>query len=192
MNTTNTPFENKNFIVAVTGGIAAYKTCTLVSQLAQAGASINVLMTNAATKFVTPLTFESLSGKPVLTSTWDQIEHHDSQHIQLARAADAFIIAPCTANTLAKISHGLADNIVTTIALALQPHTLKFIAPSMNADMYTNPVTQENLQRVQTLLGFERLGPAEGWQACRTKGPGRMLEPEQILEALSNRLSKST
>ncbi len=169
-------------IVAVTGGIAAYKICTLVSRLAQAGHEATVLMSEAATRFVTPLTFEALSGRPVYTSLWTQVEAHDSQHISLARSADLFILAPASANTIAKLAHGMCDNVVTTVACALRRDTPVLFAPSMNAEMWANPITQENTAKLRETLGWEQVGPAEGWQACRTKGAGRMREPEAIFE----------
>jgi len=172
----------KTVIVAVTGGIAAYKTCTLVSRLAQAGHQVTVLMTEAATKFVTPLTFEALSGRPVYTSLWHQVEAHDSQHISLARSTDLLIIAPASTNTIAKLAHGICDNIVTTVTCALPRHTPVLIAPSMNAQMWANPITQENMAKLRDTLGYQQIGPDEGWQACRTKGAGRMSEAEAIAE----------
>jgi len=187
----NNSTHGKAVIVAVTGGIAAYKTCTLVSRLAQAGHDVTVLMTEAGTRFVTPLTFEALSGRPVYTSIWQQIEHHDSQHIALARRADAMVIAPASANTIAKLAHGICDNVVTTVACALprEPKAVPvLVAPSMNAEMWANPITQQNVRTLVEVLGWRMVGPGEGWQACRTKGAGRMSEPEQILEAVKDAL----
>ena len=168
-------------IVAVTGGIAAYKTAALVSRLAQAGCAVTVLMTDAATRFVAPLTFETLSGRPVHTSLWHQGEAHDSQHIALARGADLMIIAPASANTIAKLAHGICDNLVTTVATALPRATPMLIAPAMNAEMWANPITQRNVTTLDDVLGYHRIGPHPGWQACRTAGPGRMAEPDAIL-----------
>ena len=185
---TPTPSTGKSVIVAVTGGIAAYKSATLVSRLAQAGHTVTVLMTEAATRFVAPLTFEALSGRPVYTSIWQQVEHHDSQHIALARAADAMVIAPASANTIAKLAHGLCDNLVTTVACALPREPVAvpvFLAPSMNAEMWASPITQRNVRTLTEQLGWSIIGPAEGWQACRTRGAGRMSEPDEILKALA-------
>lgn len=174
-------------VIGVTGGIACYKICTVVSRLAQsgAGAEISVLMTRSATRFVTPLTFQTLSGRPVYTSQWQAIENRDSQHIGLARSADLMLIAPATANTIAKLAAGIADNLVLTVAMALPRTTPVLLAPSMNAQMWEHPLTQRNLQTVRDVLGYRIIGPEEGWQACRTKGPGRMSEPEQILKAVN-------
>ena len=182
--------SGKHFIVAVTGGIACYKTCTLVSRLVQAGGEVTVLMTEAATKFIAPLTFESLSGRPVYQSLWQPVENFDSQHVALARAADVMVIAPASANTIAKLAHGMCDNVVTTVACALPRTTPVLVAPSMNAEMWTNPMTQQNIQALREVLGYQIIGPDEGWQACRTKGPGRMSEPEAILDAIGQAISR--
>jgi len=170
-------------IVAVTGGIAAYKTANLVSLLAQGGCDVTVMMTQAATRFVGPLTFQSLSGRTVFTSLWEADDRPDSQHIALARSARLMIIAPCSANTLGKLAGGICDNLVTTVALALprQPQpTPLLIAPAMNADMWAHPVVQRNVRTLSDLDGVHMVGPETGWQACRTSGAGRMAEPQTI------------
>ncbi len=173
----------RRVVVGVTGGIACYKAAALVSRLAQGGADVTVLMTDAATRFVTPLTFESLSGRPVYTSLWQPTEAHDAQHVALARACELLIISPATAHTLAKLAAGLCDDVVTLVATALPQETPVLLAPSMNAEMWAHPITQENLQKLQRLLGYRCVGPASGWQACRTAGAGRMSEPEPIVDA---------
>src|SRR5690606_8295317 len=153
-------------IVAVTGGIAAYKTCWLVSRLAQAGAEATVLMTQDATRFVTPLTFQALSGRPVYTSQWEHVENQDPQHIGLARRADLAIVAPCTMNTMAKLAHGLTDDVVTAVLSGIDRRTTPvLLAPAMNEAMWEQPSTQRNARRLEE-DGFEFVGPAEGWQAC--------------------------
>lgn len=185
-NPATTHTTDKSVIVAVTGGIAAYKSCTLVSRLAQAGHDVTVLMTESATKFVGPITFEALSGNAVHTSLWHQVESHDSQHIALARKADLMVIAPASANTIAKIAHGICDNVVTTVACALprDPQaTPVLFAPAMNAEMWASPITQRNVTTLTQALGWRMVGPGEGWQACRTKGAGRMSEPDEIFAA---------
>lgn len=179
----NAALAGRRVLVAVTGGIACYKAASLVSTLVQQGADVRVIMTEAATRFVTPLTFQSLSGQSVLTSTWQSDDRPDSQHIGLARWCELFLIAPATAHTLASIAHGLCDNLVTLTACALprgKDGPLAMVAPSMNADMWANPITQRNLAIIRDTLGWHILGPAEGWQACRTEGRGRMLEPQDI------------
>ncbi len=184
--------QDRKILVGVTGGISCYKTCTLVSRLAQAGAQVRVVMTESATKFVQPLTFEALSNAPVVTSVWQQVEHKDSQHVNLARWCDLFVVAPATADFMAKLAAGICDDIVSLTACALPrspKRTPVLLAPAMNAQMWENPVTQRNVQTVQTLLGYELVGPAEGWQACRTEGAGRMSEPDEILNAVIKRLT---
>ena len=179
-----------HILVCVTGGIAAYKTCTVASRLAQAGAQVTVDMTPAATKFVTPLTFQALSGRPVYTSPWEHSESQDPQHISLARAVDIAIVAPCTMDTLAKLATGRTDDVVTLILSAVdRAKTPVLLAPSMNAVMWEQASNQRNLK---TLAGdgFEFVGPTDGWQACRTNGTGRMAEPEEILAAIVERLGK--
>ncbi len=184
-----TPLSSRRILVAVTGGIAAYKTATLVSRLAQAGAAVTVLMTESATRFVAPLTFQSLSGRPVFTSQWQAESDFASQHIATARAADLLVIAPCSANTIAKLAAGICDNVVTVVACALPRKTPVLLAPAMNAEMWEHPITQRNLATLQSTLGYHTVGPAEGWQACRTSGAGRMSEPEEIFERVAQLLT---
>ncbi len=177
-------------VVAVTGGIAAYKTCWLVSRLAQAGAQVTVLMTTDATRFVTPLTFQALSGNPVYTNQWEHVENKDPQHIGLARRADLAIVAPCTMNTMAKLAHGMTDDIVTVVLSAIdRAKTPVLLAPAMNEAMWGQASTKRNAKQLAE-DGFELIGPAEGWQACRTVGAGRMVEPEQLLDEVAKRLAQ--
>lgn len=175
-------------LVGVTGGIAAYKTCTVVSRLAQAGAHVTVAMTPSATHFVTPLTFQALSGRPVYTSAWEHIESQDPQHISLARSCDLALVAPCTMDTLAKLATGRTDDVVTLILSAIdRSRTPVLLAPSMNDVMWHQPATQRNLQTLAQ-DGFTFIGPGDGWQACRTNGTGRMTEPEDILQTVKQLL----
>ncbi len=173
----------RKIIVALTGGIACYKIATLVSRLVQAGGDVRVLMTEAATRFIAPLTFQSLSGKPVVASTWDAVDFHDSQHVGLARWCDLFILAPASADILAKLAAGICDDIVSLTACALPRATPVLIAPAMNADMWANPIVQRNVATIRELPGYHMVGPEEGWQACRTGGAGRMSEAETIMNA---------
>jgi len=176
----------RRVLVALTGGISCYKTATVVSRLVQGGCDVRVMMTEAATKFIAPLTLESLSGKTVITSVWQPKEHHESQHVTLARWAELMIIAPATADILAKLAAGVCDDIVTLTACALprEPKmTPVLLAPAMNAEMWANPITQRNVTTVRDVLGYEMVGPGEGWQACRTSGAGRMSEPDEIVTA---------
>ena len=179
----NGPWRDRRVVVALTGGIAAYKVCTLVSRLVQHGATVRVLMTEAATRFVTPLTLQALSGNPVATSMWEADDRPDSQHIGYARWSQLFILAPASANSIGRIALGLADNVVTLAASALPQDTPRLFAPAMNADMWANPAVQRNVATLRETLGWTQVGPGTGWQACRTLGEGRMAEPEAILEA---------
>ena len=173
--------RGKRILVGVTGGIACYKVCELVSRLAQGGADVTVLMTEGAMEFVRPLSFEALSGRSVYTSIFHQIESHDPQHISLARSADLMVIAPCTMDTLARLAVGRADDIVTLTASAIdRGETVTLLAPSMNAVMWGQASTQRNVRQLIE-DGFKMIGPEEGWQACRTSGPGRMSEASEIL-----------
>ena len=179
------PLEGRRVLVGLSGGIACYKTATLVSRLVQRGASVRVIMTEAATRFITPLTLQSLSGQSVLTSIWDSDDRPDSQHVGLARWCDLYVIAPATADCLAKIAHGLTPDLVTLTANALPTDIPLLIAPAMNADMWAHPTRQRNLKLLTELLpNLHQIGPDEGWQACRTTGAGRMSEPEAILDAV--------
>ena len=148
-------------------------------------------MTDAATRFVTPLTFQALSGNPVYDNQWSHIESSDPQHISLARRADLMLIAPCTMNMLAKLAHGRTDDVVSLIASAVdlskQPILL---APSMNEVMWNQPSTQRNLRQLNE-DGFQIIQPGSGWQACRTEGVGRLAEADEILETISNTLAES-
>ncbi|MGE4197871.1 MAG: flavoprotein, partial [Phycisphaerales bacterium] len=157
--------RDKRILIGVTGGIAAYKTATLVSRLAQAGAQVTVAMTEAATHFVTALTFQALSGRPVYTSAWDHIESSDPQHISLAKAMHLAIVAPCTMDCMAKLAAGMTDDVVTLILSAVdRSATPVLLAPSMNSVMWAQPSTQRNVARLKE-DGFTIVGPADGWQA---------------------------
>ena len=170
--------KGKRIALGVTGGIAAYKAAELVRLLVKQGASVQVAMTEAATHFVTPTTFQALSGNRVFTEQWDSGVANSMAHIQLSRDADVLLIAPASADFLAKVANGIADNLLTTLTLARDCPLL--VAPTMNRQMWTNPATQRNMA---TLLSdnVTVLGPASGEQACGEIGDGRMLEPEEIL-----------
>lgn len=176
-------------LVGITGGIAVYKTCTLVSRLAQAGAEVTVLMTPAATRFVTPLTFQALSARPVYTSPWEHVESQDPQHISLAAGADACIVAPCTMDCMARLALGMTSDVVTLVLSAVdRSRTPVLLAPAMNAVMWAQPSTQRNLATL-TSDGYRIVGPGQGWQACRMVGEGRMSEPETIAAAVAESLT---
>ncbi|MES9859355.1 MAG: bifunctional phosphopantothenoylcysteine decarboxylase/phosphopantothenate--cysteine ligase CoaBC, partial [Candidatus Thiodiazotropha sp. 4PDIVS1] len=170
---------NKNILLGVTGGIAAYKSALLLRELQRAGADVRVVMTSSAQAFVTPLTFQALSGKPVHTELLDSDQESAMDHISLARWADLVLVAPATANFLAKIVAGQADDLLTTLCLATTAQIA--LAPAMNQQMWMNAATQENLNKLaaRKVLCW---GPDSGEQACGETGPGRMLEPQQLLK----------
>ena len=178
--------QGKEIIIAVCGGIAAYKVADVVSKLVQAGAGVSVVMTDSAQKFVTPLTFQALSGRPVRTSTWDLQDSSDPQHISLTERSDLMLVAPATADILAKVAHGLCDDLVSLmIAAAACPVVF---APAMNNRMWENPINQENVAKLKG-HGYQFIGPAEGWLACRNVGAGRLSEAAAIVEQVSAMLA---
>ncbi len=171
--------QGKRIVLGVTGGIAAYKAAELVRLLGKQGADLQVAMTAAATHFVTATTFQALSGKLVFTDQWDARMPNAMAHIDLSRQADLILVAPASADFLARAAHGLADDLLTTMVLARDCPLL--VAPAMNRQMWENPATQRNVAQLQSdSIGL--LGPASGEQACGEVGAGRMLEPEEILE----------
>jgi phosphopantothenoylcysteine decarboxylase/phosphopantothenate--cysteine ligase len=179
--------QDKRILLGVTGGIAVYKVCTLASHLTQAGALVDVVMTESATRFVTPLTFEALTGRPAYTDMWrtagEALPVHIS-HVGLAHAADLLVIAPATANTIAKLATGLADNLLTTLALAAACPVL--IVPAMDVGMWSHPATQANVATLRergqtTAIRIHFAGPARGRMASGLAGEGRMIEPDEIL-----------
>lgn len=178
--------QGKTVVVGVTGGIAAYKTCALVSMLRKAGASVHVIMTANAVRFVAPLTFETLSNHPTVTDTFARPETWEVEHIALAKAADLFVIAPATANIMAKLAHGIADDMLSTTCLATKAPIL--LAPAMNTGMWTAEATQENAA-VLKRRGVHFVGPEGGYLACGDTGAGRMSEPEAIAAEIQRLLS---
>lgn len=173
---------NKHIVVAVCGGIAAYKSAELVRALQSQGAQVRVAMTTSAAKFVTPLTFQALSGHPVLCGDNASLDPAGMDHIALARWSDAIVIAPATANIIAKITHGIADSFVSALCLAHVGNLA--IAPAMNQAMWAHPATQKNITEL-TLRGVSIFGPNSGVQACGETGTGRMLEPQQLVDNCS-------
>ncbi len=171
----------QKILLGVSGGIAAYKSAELVRRLRASGAQVRVVMTAAATRFITPLTLQALSGEPVLSEWLDAEAEARMPHIELARWADCILIAPATADVLARLAHGLADDLLTTVCLASRAPLV--LAPAMNQQMWQHPATQANLALLRD-RGARILGPADGAQACGEVGPGRMLEPIQLVEAL--------
>jgi phosphopantothenoylcysteine decarboxylase/phosphopantothenate--cysteine ligase len=178
--------NGKHIILGITGGIAVYKSAELVRLLKKQGARVSVVMTEGAKKFVTPLTFATLSGEPVYDSLWLNRAGEDSNitHINLSREADAMLIAPCTANVMAKIAHGVSDDLLSNLVLARERGACPLaIAPAMNVQMWDNPATQRNLAQI-IQDDIHVFGPAHGEQACGEIGAGRMLEPAEILSLL--------
>ncbi len=172
--------QGKQVILGVTGGIAAYKSLELLRLLTKAGASVHVIMTRAAQEFVTPLSFQTLSSNPVHTELFNLISEQQIGHISLADRADLFIVAPATANCIAKIANGIADDMLMTTILATKAPVL--IAPAMNVNMYTNPIYRENQERLRK-HGYLFAAPVKGALACGWDGEGKLASPESILEA---------
>lgn len=179
-------FKGKTVLVGVTGGIAAYKTCSLVSKLTQLGADVHVMMTENATRFVSPLTFETLSHNRAVVDTFDRNFSWEVGHVSLAKKADILVIAPATANVIAKLAHGIADDFLTTTTLACK--CVRMFAPAMNTAMLEDAATAENM-RVLESRGYKRISGKEGYLACGDNGGGRMAEPDVILSEMEKVLS---
>ena len=173
--------KGQNIVLGVTGSIAAYKAADITSRLTKEGANVTVVMTADAQKFITALPFKTLSRNPVETDLYGESEGWKPTHIKLADEAQLLLIAPATANVLAKMAHGLADDALTCIALALNPKTPVLIAPAMNGKMWLHPATQENVAKLKT-RGVEFIGPEEGMLSCGYEGIGRLFDPERIVQ----------
>jgi len=178
--------QGKTIVLGVTGGIAVYKAVELLRLLTKAGATVHVIMTRAATEFVTPLTFQTLSGNPVHTELFNLIQEQEIGHISLADRADALVIVPATANCIGKLAGGIADDLLTTTAMATKAPLL--LAPAMNVNMYEHPVYQENEQKLRR-LGYRLVDPEPGLLACGWQGKGRLASPEQIFAELCRLLT---
>ena len=184
----------KHIVLGISGGIAAYKSAELVRLLRKQGMRVSVVMTDGAQEFITPLTLATLSGEPVYDSLWDNRSGTDSNiaHINLTREADAMLIAPCTANVMAKIANGISDDLLTNLVLARDVGKCPLaIAPAMNVQMWNNPATQRNLAQIRA-DGIQVFGPANGEQACGEIGDGRMIEPTEILSLLPRLFTEQT
>lgn len=175
-------FSNQKLLIGVTGAIAAYKSVELVRRLREKGALVRVVMTSAAQAFITPLTFQAVSGHPVAVDLFSSDSSMGMEHIDLARWADFVLIAPASADFIARLAHGRADDLLTTICLATQAPIA--VAPSMNQQMWRNKITQTNVDRLRD-YGIHLFGPATGEQACGDYGPGRLLEPEELINQLA-------
>ncbi len=179
--------KGKTVLLGVTGGIAAYKIPNLVSALVKQHCEVEVVLTQNACQFITPLTFEALTGRRALVDTFDRSFEYQIEHVSLAERADLVMIAPATANIIAKLAHGLADDMLTTTVLACD--CPKIIVPAMNTKMYQNPRTQDNLEILRS-YGWKVIDPVSGWLACRVEGPGKMPEPPQLLEVILHAISR--
>lgn len=179
--------DPKRVVLGVSGGIACYKAVELVRLLVRDGFAVQVVMTRAAMEFVTPLTFQTLSGRPVATETFNLTQESEIGHINLADWAHLFVIAPATANVIGKIASGIADDLLTTVVMATQAPLL--LAPAMNIHMYENPIVRENLHKLRR-IGYHLMAPGEGYLACGYEGKGRLPEPSAILEEIKRLLKK--
>ncbi len=180
-----------NILIAVTGSIASYKSSDLVSSLKKQGHDVTVLMTEAAREFIQPLTLQVLSQNPVHLDVMQEPYPDQVNHIERGKEADLFIVVPATANTIAKLAHGFADNMVTSTALALPQNIPKLIAPAMNTKMYDHPATQSNLKTLET-FGYKLIYPKESLLACRDYGRGALADLDIILERIKESLNEKT
>ncbi len=179
--------KDKTVLIGVSGGIAAYKTACLVSSLVKTGAEVHVIMTEHARNFIHPLTFETLTGNKCVVDTFERNFKFDVKHVSLAKKADVFMVAPATANVMAKMAHGLADDMLTTTFLAAK--CPKIVSPAMNTAMYENPVTQDNIDLLEK-YGIEVIRPATGYLACGDTGPGKMPEPDVLFQYIEKAISR--
>ena len=179
--------EIKNIIVGVTGSIAAYKACEIVSRLRKDGYTTRVIMTGAATKFITPLTLETLSGNRVYCNMFEEGDWQP-EHVRLAELADLILVAPATADVIAKLAAGIADELLTSVVLAAGSCPV-VVAPAMNEAMYNNKITQANIKKLRS-CGLVFVAPEKGWLACGSEGAGRLAEPLRIVERVKEKLVK--
>ena len=177
--------------LAVSGSISAYKAADIISKLKKEGFEVTVLMTEAATEFITPLTLQVLSQRPVAINVIQELEPNKINHIDIAKNSDLFLLAPATANTIAKLANGFADNMVTTTALALPPQAKKILAPAMNTKMYENPLTQHNLERLEH-FGWKIIQPREAALACGDQGTGALAEVDTIIDTVKELIYEKT
>ncbi len=181
--------KDKNIVLGVTGGIAAYKACEIVSGLRKQGANVYVIMTKNATEFITPLTFMTLSKNKVVVDTFEIPDSYDVEHISLAKKADLFLVAPATANIIGKVANGIADDMLSTTIMATTSKVV--FAPAMNDAMYKNQIVQDNINKLKK-YGYYFINPTEGMLACNTKGIGRLEEPKIIIEKINTLMEVGT
>jgi len=182
--------KNKKVLVGVTGGIAAYKTCSLVNMFLKEGADVKVVMTRGATNFITPLTFQSLTHHQVYLDMWQVIDKEDVEHISLAKWADIVVISPATANVIGKIANGIADDMLSTVVMALPKETSVLIVPAMNTNMWENPIVQENVKKLVSNKKYQFADTRKGVLVCRDEGPGKIADNKDIFEEARKILSK--
>lgn len=184
----NSVIKGKKILVGVTGSIAAYKTCSLINNLLKIGADVRVVMTEAATNFVTATTFQALTNHPVATDLWQTNDPESVEHISLSHWPDIIVIAPATSNTISKIALGISDNMLTTIIAAALPETRILIAPAMNVNMWNNPVFQQNLNKLMGDKKYLLIEPEEGLLACRDVGKGKIADTDNIIRAIEKNI----
>ena len=178
-------FNNKNIVIGVTGGIACYKVCDIITYLTREGANVDVIMTKNATEFITPLTLETLSKHKVIVDMFEKREHIEVEHISLARKADLILVAPATANIIGKVANGIADDMLSTTIMAC-PNTVVF-ASAMNNEMYNNKIVQDNIKKLKK-YGYKFINPVCGNLACGYKAVGKLAKKDTIIEHLKNTL----
>lgn len=179
--------KEKNILIGVTGGIACYKICDVITHLKREGANVDVIMTDNATKFITPLTLETLAKRSVVVDMFHEKEHIDVEHISLARKADLVLLAPATANIIGKIANGIADDMLSTTVMATKAPVL--IAPAMNNGMYENKIVQDNIKKLKR-YGYKFIDPEEGNLACGYKAVGKLADKNAILESITKMLEE--
>ena len=177
--------KNKNMVIGITGGIACYKVCEIISYLVREGANVDVIMTKNATEFITPLTIETLSKNKVVTDMFEKKEHIEVEHISLARKADLILVVPATANIIGKVANGIADDMLSTTIMATTSKVV--FAPAMNNEMYNNKIVQENIKKLKK-YGYEFINPIEGNLACGYKAIGKLAKKETIIEFINKTL----
>lgn len=177
--------KNKNIVIGITGGIACYKVCEIISYLVREGANVDVIMTKNATEFITPLTIETLSKNKVVIDMFEKKEHVEVEHISLARKADLILIVPATANIIGKVANGIADDMLSTTIMATTSKVV--FAPAMNNEMYNNKIVQDNIKKLKK-YGYEFINPVEGNLACGYKAIGKLAKKETIIEYINKKL----
>jgi len=179
--------KNKNIVIGITGGIACYKACEIISYLVREGANVDVIMTKNATEFITPLTIETLSKNKVVIDMFAKKEHIEVEHISLARKADLVLVVPATANIIGKVANGIADDMLSTTIMATTSKVV--FAPAMNNEMYNNRIVQDNIKKLKD-YGYEIINPVEGNLACGYKAIGKLAKKETIIEFIKNNLNR--